>query len=238
MRLARDQKDPQAVADAVDLDDGCVVARGQFARLFRKGELDHVHAAVLQSHGQFQVAVGGHLEALRLVAVDRDLDLGHLGQTRRDGTLIFDPKGQRHRFADDGEGGRVLKYQAAVPIGLLARQQRVKRRGHLGQAFEVVKLTVGQKDRARDARARFLGHGVRQRLHQKRAAIAFAVAQPHDAQFGIRQRRDLGLDTRHRLGDLVGPDVDTLACAFVDDQDHDVGQRLAFLDLKRRVRQR
>jgi hypothetical protein len=52
------------------------------------------------------------------------------------------------------------------------------------------------------------------------------------------ERRDLGLDRGDRLGGLRGAVRDALARAFVDDRDHDVGQRLAILGLERGIGER
>jgi hypothetical protein len=70
MRLARDEEDAQAVADAVDLDDGGVVAVGQLALGGRHDELDHVHAAVGKRDRKLQILVHRDHEVLRLAAVD------------------------------------------------------------------------------------------------------------------------------------------------------------------------
>ena len=107
MRLARDQQHPKPVAHAVDLHHGGIVPRGQLAFAFGHRELDHVHAAVAQRDRQFQILADRHDEALRLASVHGDLDLG-LGRRARHRALVLDPKRQRHRLADDGEGGRVL----------------------------------------------------------------------------------------------------------------------------------
>jgi hypothetical protein len=78
MRLARDQQHAQPVAHAVDLHDGGVVAVGQLALGHGHLELQHVHPAMRQAHGQFQILAHGNVEGLRVFAIDRD---GQFGQS-------------------------------------------------------------------------------------------------------------------------------------------------------------
>jgi hypothetical protein len=238
MRLAGHEKHPQPVAHAVDLDDRRIVAVGQLALGRRHDELDHVHAAVRQRDRQLQILAHRHEEFLRLAPVDGDPERRVTRLAARHGALVLDPERERHGFADDGEGRRVLHDQAAVPVVLAPREQRMERRGQVGRALDVVQLSVGHEDRPREPGARFLGHCLGQRRHQERAGVALSVAHSDDAKLGIGKRRDLGLDPGDRLGRLRRAVRNALARALVDHHDHDVGQWLAVLGLERGVRER
>ena len=114
----------------------------------------------------------------------------------------------------------------------------MQRSRHLRQTLDVMQLAIRQQDRPGDTGTGFLGQGVGQRLHQKRTAIAFAVPQPDDAQLRVRQTGNPGFDVGDSFGDLVRAHVHPLAGTLVHDQDHDIGQRVAFLNLQGRIRDR
>ena len=108
MGFARDQKDPQTITHAVDLDDGGIVSVRQLACCGRHGETYDVHPAVLKRHRQCQIGVGRHTRQHRFTAVYGKGDLGVSAFGRRSSTLVLDPERQFDLFADDGEARCVL----------------------------------------------------------------------------------------------------------------------------------
>ena len=237
MRLARHQQHRQPIADAVDLDDGGVVALGQLSRRFGDDELHDVLACVFQGQRQLQGLVRRNLEAARRPAVDGDGDLGPAREVRGHGPLVLDPERHHQLFADDAEGRRGLDHQPPVPVGLAPRDQRMKRRGQVGHQLRIMQLPVGDKDRPGYARPRLLGQHAVQFRHQQRARVVGRIRdgrQPHLHP----QRGDLGLQRLERVGCLVGPVGDALACGLVGHDKHDVRQRLALFRLQRGVQQR
>ncbi len=101
---------------------------------------------------------------------------------------------------------------------LLAGQQHVDRRGHGGRHVEVMHLPVGDQDRPGHPGAGLFGQRLGQGGHQQ-ACRRRPRASPDadDAQFGVGQRRDLGLDRGQRRRGLRGAVADALAGAVVDD---------------------
>ena len=237
VRFARDQQHAQPVAHAVHLDQRGVVAVGQFAVGHRQGELQHVAPAMGQRHRQFQVLPDRHLDPLRFLAVDRNVERRH-DHPRRHGARILDPQGQGHGFADDGKGGGVADDQATVPVALAPGQQDVQWRGQVGGAFDVVQPPIGQRDDARDAGARFLGDGFRDGGHQLGPGVAFAVVQGDAAQFRVLARGDAFGQVFGGGICLCGAVGQGLAGAAVLDHDHDVGQGRAVFLLVDGTRQR
>ena len=85
--------------------------------------------------------------------------------------------------------------------------------------------------------AGFLGQRLGKGGQNERTGILLAIRDAVDAQLGVRDQSDLGLDRCHGgLG--LGPSVTkALARGFVHHQNDDVGQALPFLFLPGRVRQ-
>ncbi len=232
--LAGNQQHPQPVAHAVDLDDGGVVAVRQLALRGVERQLHDVLAAVVEHQRQLDILPDGHGDDLfrRTVHGDAQGDgpsresTGHL-------SLLVDAQRQAEGFADDAEGRGGLDQEPAVPIPLVAGQQDVQRCRHVRSEIEVMHLSVRDEDRPRHPRARFLRQRLRQGGHGERAGIVGAIGDGDLAQFGVGQRRDLGLDPADGGGGLFGAVGDLLARAFVDDQQYDIGKRPAFLGLQR-----
>ncbi|CAM5514994.1 hypothetical protein FALB51S_03956 [Frigidibacter albus] len=239
MGLARDQQHPQPVAHAIDLHHGSVVAVGQLALGGGEVELHHVLPAMLQRQRQFQIGFHRHLIGFGRAAVDgqRHIDRAPgLGSGHR--AHLLDAHHHRQGLADDAEGRRGLHHQPPVPVDGAPGLQQCQRRGHVGGEGKVMRLPVGNQDRAGHPGARFFGQRRGQRCHQQGAGILGAVAQVDAAQFGVGQRRDLGLDPRHGGGGLFRAPGQGLAGAAIHHHQHDVGQRLAVFRLQRRAGKR
>jgi hypothetical protein len=69
MRLTRYKQYPQAVAHAVDHDDGMVVVERQLARAGLDCELEDVGSAVIDRHGQRNIAADWHRHLPRRAAI-------------------------------------------------------------------------------------------------------------------------------------------------------------------------
>jgi hypothetical protein len=96
---------------------------------------------------------------------------------------------------------------------------------------------IGDQDRPGNAGAGFLGQGFGQRGHDQASGILVTVTDAVDAKFGVRHLRDLGLNRGHRRLGLGAAVRQALACAVVDDKDHDVRQVLPFFFLQGRIGQ-
>ena len=154
------------------------------------------------------------------------------------GADVFDLEVQLELLADDGEGGGVLHDDATVPVGLLAGQQDLKRRGQVRDNAKIMHPPIGDQDGPGDPRAGFLGQGFGQFGKGKRSGILVTIADMMDTQFRVRHLRDFGLDGGDRRIGLHLAVAKRLAGAVVHHQDHDVGKVLPFLLLKRGVGQR
>ena len=69
MRFARNQKHPQAVAHAINHDDGMVVVERQLTRAGLDRELENVGSAVVDRQGQRNIASDRHRHLPRLAAI-------------------------------------------------------------------------------------------------------------------------------------------------------------------------
>ena len=165
VRLARYQQHTKAVAHTVDLHHRGVVAVGQFAVCRRHGKLKHIHAAMWQSDGQFQIFAGWHGISLRCLVIYRDGYI-HLARLARwHSALIFNAKGHLHFFAQNRKSRGIFDDQTPVPIGIIAGQQHMQRGGHIWGQVKIMHLPIGDHNRPRNARAGFVSQGFGQRGH-------------------------------------------------------------------------
>ena len=159
MRFTADQQHPQAVTHAVHLDQGGVVAIGQFAGRFGQGKADDVAPAMGQGHGQIKVLTDRHTKRLRFLTINRDIKLRQPA-IRGGCAHIINPQGQRDRFADDRKGRGVAHGQAAIPIGFFACHQQMHRRGQIDRQVSIMNPPVADCQYACNPRAGLLGQGI------------------------------------------------------------------------------
>ena len=235
MGFPRYQQHAQAVAHAVNLHHGGIVTIGQFAVCRGDRKLQDVDAAMRQGDWQLQIFARWHIKGLRSLVIYGNGHINGTHLTRGHSTLIFNAQGQHHLFAQNRKGGGVLDDKAPVPIGIIAGQQHVQRRGHVGRKFKVMHLPIGDDNRPCDPGAGFLGQGFGQGCHRKGSGVTLAVAHIHDAQLGIVHRGYFGLHCRQRLCGLVNAIPQRLAGAIIHHRNDDIRQRRAVLFLQNGV---
>ena len=165
----------------------------------------------------------------------------HLGGGRI-GALILDPISDGLRLPDNAEARRGNERDAAVAFVLVSGNQRMDRSGEAqrcGVGRHVMDAAVGDHDHAGNAIGRNVGKRRAKRGEQTRAVgLAVGLSGFHRTDF---EAGDVvqPLDDRGAGGfGLLGTVAETLAWAFVDDDDGDRVQRIAMLAGQRRIGER
>ena len=237
MGLARDEQHPQPVAYAVDLNQHGVVGAGQLAFGDGRRELQHVAPAMGQRERQLDVTAHRHREALRLVAIDRDVERRRLEAFGRC-SLVVDADRHGDGLAENPEGGCVVDAQPAIPVRGAPGMQKMHRRGQGRRAVDVVHAPIGEHDHSGDAPARLLGQRLGQRRHQLRAAVFLPVGNADAPHLRVAAR---GEPCRQRVGGgcgHCGALAQALAGASILHQEHDVGERFTLFLLIDRAGER
>jgi hypothetical protein len=223
MRLARDQQHPQPVAHAVDLHHGGVVAVGQLA--LHRGDLNcsTFMPPCGRVTGSSRSSPTGTV-GLRLLAVDRDGQVGHRRPPGGHGALILDPQGQRQFLAQDGEGRGVAHDQPAVPVGRPPRSAApAAARAGSGRPMSCTcpsVIRIAPATRARGSSASASASAV---ITSVPASSAPSPTRwTRSSVFG--QRGDLGLDRSQRRLGLRGRSARRWLALSSTTSDHDVGQ--------------
>jgi len=244
--LARDQQHAQAVAHAVDGEEGAVVVEGELVGAGRHLELDDVGAGIADGDGQLDRLADRHVDAAHDLAADRQ------GHRRGAAGRILDPELGGDLAADDAEARRLFHHDQAVAFVLLAGDQGVHRRAaQLGRQVlggvdrrHVVHLAVGQQHHAGQPLRRHLDQRGPHGLDQARAA------RPLAAQLDVRRRQGglahleafllAELPLQRFLGrlDLLAALADRHGIGIVDHDQGDVGDGLALLLDQRGIGQR
>src|SRR5690606_6058535 len=150
VRLARYQKHPQILADALHGEHGAVVDRGQFALGFGGLDLDDVSPAArdLDRHGDVVAAPDVPRRGPLAVPADghRNAVLRRIARLPFRQPHILDTERDRLLLADDAEARRGMDHQPAVALVLFTGQKGMHGRieAHLAGTFGyVVNLSVG-----------------------------------------------------------------------------------------------
>ena len=250
MGFARHQQHPQAVAHAVDDDDGALVDRGQRVRPRLNLQLEHIGAAMIDQHRQCDVLADRRHQLLRGTAV---LAPGH---ARLVGVLaglfggaerqVLDPDLQLQLLADDAETRRLRDHQPAVLLVRLPRQQNVQGCGNrlpqgLGVAARhVVYFAVGDHDDAGEALARHIRHRPVERREQSGALVLGAGRRrpgADHAQVEIGLVAELLLDRGESGCARLPPVANVLARRVVENDDRDIAPGHTLLFDQRRIDQ-
>ena len=144
------------------------------------------------------------------------------------------------RLVDDGEGGRGLDDDAAVPVVGAAGQEHLHRTGEARERVGVVHFAVGDQDRAGDAVGRQLGRRLGER-GQELGAVLAAVGDMHGVHLegaALPEPVEPGLEPGQRLGELGVAAVDAVRGAVVEHDDRDVRHRRPVLAPERRPGER
>ena len=240
MRLARDEQHPQAVAHAIDHDDGMIVVERQLARARLDRKLENIGSAVIDRQGQWDIAADrhGHLPRRAAILAPRHDRLALCALLLAGGALrqILDPDLQLQFLADQAKARRLGDDQPAVALVGQAREQNVERRadrlgGRLGVAGgDVVHLPVGDHDDAREALSRHVGHRAREGGEQARPVIAGAglrLSRPDHADIEVALASEAIAERRQRRFGRMLAIADPLARQFVDDDDRGIALRVA-----------
>ena len=143
---------------------------------------------------------------------------------------------------DNAEAGRRDEHHSAVAFTRMPGDERMHGGGKSERARvcrHVVHAAVGQKDRAGDLLRRHIGERLAERREQARAvALPIRLAGFDRTQFEPRNALQAFGELDARRFGLRRALAEVLACALVDDEHGDRGQRLAILPGERRIGQR
>ena len=180
----------------------------------------------------------GHVEPLRCVAVDGNVDRHGLDPFGR-GTQILDREGHGDLFVQNGEGWRVADGQAPVPIGVTPGMEQMHGRGHLGRAIKVMHPAIREQDRTGDAATRLFCHRLGQSGHEFRPGIILAIGDGDTPHFGVVAGVQAGVAISSAALRVWAATVrELLTGAFIFDEQHDIAERFAVFLLIDRPRQR
>ncbi len=240
MRLARDEQHPQAVAHAVDDDDGMVVVERQLARAGLDRELENVRPAVIDRHRQRNIAADRHRHLPRRAAIlaPRHDRLALCALLLAGGVFrqVLDPDFQLQFLADQAKARGLGDDEPAVALVGQAREQNMERRadrfgGRLGVAGgDIVHLPVGDHDDARETLPRHVRHCAREGGEQARPVVAGAglrLSRPNHADIEVALARQAIAERRQRRFGRMLAIADPLARRFVDDDDRGIALRVA-----------
>ena len=136
-------------------------------------------------------------------------------------------------LADDAVARRLDQFDAPLPLALMAGDERMQRRVEAERSRRlgnVVRIAIGDHDRAADPLGRRVGERAAQRGEQFGSlGFGFLARRFDDAQIDVSERFQPRLDLVARFVGLPRPLADVLAFGTVDDHRDNVLERTPVL---------